>query len=59
VTWNASIAIRSLCVTLLAAILALVLVVTLAEDADARKVRHKKGLATFALIPSGCPCGLN
>jgi hypothetical protein len=45
VTWNVSIAIRSLCVTLLAAILALVLVVTLAEDADARKVRRKKGIA--------------
>ena len=48
VTWNVSIAIRSLCVTLLAAILALVLVVTLAEDADARKVRRKKGVADFA-----------
>jgi hypothetical protein len=48
VTWNVSIAIRSLCVTLLAAILALVLVVTLAEDADARKVRRKKGVATFS-----------
>jgi hypothetical protein len=47
VTWNVSIAIRSLCVTLLAAILALVLVVTLAEDADARKVRRKKGVADF------------
>jgi hypothetical protein len=45
VTWNVSIAIRSLCVTLLAAILALVLVVALAEDADARKVRRKKGIA--------------
>ena len=43
-TWNVSIAIRSLCVTLLAAILALVLVVTLAEDADARRVRRKKGV---------------
>ena len=49
VTWNVSIAIRSLCVTLLAAILALVLVATLAEDADARKVRRKKGIAN----PSG------
>ena len=39
VTWNVSIAIRSLCVTLLAAILALVLVVALAQDADAK---HKK-----------------
>jgi hypothetical protein len=48
VTWNVSIAIRSLCVTLLAAILALVLVVTLAEDADARKVRRKKGIAEFS-----------
>jgi hypothetical protein len=48
VTWNASIAIRSLCVTLLAAILALVLIVTLAEDADARRVRRKKGVATFS-----------
>jgi hypothetical protein len=46
VTWNVSIARRSLCV-LLVAILALVLVVTLAEDADAKKVRHKKGLAAF------------
>jgi hypothetical protein len=50
VTWNVSIAIRSLCVTLLAAILALVLVVTLAEDADARKVRRKKGVATFSTV---------
>jgi hypothetical protein len=49
VTWNVSIAIRSLCITLLAAILALVLVVALAEDADARKVRRKKGIAN----PSG------
>jgi hypothetical protein len=48
VTWNVSIAIRSLCVTLLAAILALVLVVTLAEDADARRVRRKKGTAAFS-----------
>ena len=46
-TWNVSIAIRSLCVTLLAAILALVLVVTLAEDADARRVRRAKGVADF------------
>jgi hypothetical protein len=44
VTWNVSIAIRSLCVTLLAAILALVLVVALAEDADARRVRRKVGV---------------
>jgi hypothetical protein len=40
VTWNASIAIRSLCVTLLAAILALVLVVTWAGDADAKYRPH-------------------
>jgi hypothetical protein len=50
VTWNVSIAIRSLCVTLLAAILALVLVATLAEDADARKKRRKKGTATFSMV---------
>jgi hypothetical protein len=50
VTWNASIAIRTFCVTLLAAILALVLVATLAEDADARKKRRKKGTATFSCI---------
>ena len=49
-TWNVSIAIRSLCVTLLAAILALVLVVTLAEDADARRVRRKKGVADFRVF---------
>jgi hypothetical protein len=49
VTWNVSIAIRSLCVTLLAAILALVLVVALAEDADARKVRRKKGLGALVV----------
>jgi hypothetical protein len=48
VTWNVSIAIRSLCVALLAAILALVLVVTLAEDADARTVRRPKGTAIFS-----------
>jgi hypothetical protein len=48
VTGNVSIAIRSLCVTLLTAILALVLVVTLAEDADARRVRRKKGTAAFS-----------
>jgi hypothetical protein len=48
VTGNASITRRSFCVTLLAAtILALVFVVTLAEDADARRVRHKKGVAEF------------
>ena len=47
VTWNVSIARRSLCV-LLVAILALVLVVTLAEDADARRVRRKKGVAEFS-----------
>lgn len=41
-TWNVSIAIRSLCVTLLAAILALVLVATLAEDADAKKRGARK-----------------
>ena len=46
-TWNVSIAIRSLCVMLLAAILALVLVVTLAEDADARRVRRAKGVGDF------------
>jgi hypothetical protein len=50
VTWNASIAIRTFCVTLLAAILALVLVATLAEDADARKKRRKKGTATFSCV---------
>jgi hypothetical protein len=54
VTWNVSIAIRSLCVTLLAAILALVLVVALAEDADARKVRRKKGVADFAQVFHHC-----
>jgi hypothetical protein len=53
VTWNVSIAIRSLCITLLAAILALVLVVTLAEDADARKVRRKKGRAEICAF-IGC-----
>ena len=56
-TWNVSIAIRSLCVTLLAAILALVLVVTLAEDADARRVRRKKGVADFALVFHHCEVG--
>jgi hypothetical protein len=50
VTWNVSIAIRSLCVTLLAAILALVLVATLAEDADARKKRRKKGVTDFSMV---------
>jgi hypothetical protein len=55
VTWNVSIAIRSLCVTLLAAILALVLVVTLAQDADAKhKKRRKKGVADFALVFHHC-----
>jgi hypothetical protein len=54
VTWNVSIAIRSLCVTLLAATLALVLVVTLAQDADARKVRRKKGVADFAKVFHHC-----
>jgi hypothetical protein len=47
VTRNASITTRSLWVTLLAAILALVFVVTSAGAADARKVRHKYGLATI------------
>jgi hypothetical protein len=47
VTGNASITTRSLWVTLLAAILALVFVVTTAEDADARRVRHKKSTAVF------------
>jgi hypothetical protein len=46
VTWNASITRRSLCV-LLAAILALAFVVTLAGDADARLVRRKIGVAKF------------
>jgi hypothetical protein len=55
VTWNVSIAIRSLCVTLLAAILALVLVVTLAQDADAKhRKRRKKGVADFALVFHHC-----
>jgi hypothetical protein len=56
VTWNVSIAIRSLCVTLLAAILALVLVVALAQDADAkhRKVRRKKPVAEFAQVFHHC-----
>ena len=55
VTWNVSIAIRSLCVTLLAATLALVLVVTLAQDADAKhKKRRKKGVADFALVFHHC-----
>ena len=54
-TWNVSIAIRSLCVTLLAAILALVLVVTLAQDADAKhRKRRKKGVADFALVFHHC-----
>jgi hypothetical protein len=56
VTWNVSIAIRSLCVMLLAAILALALVVTLAEDADARKVRRKKGTATFSCVWDATGC---
>jgi hypothetical protein len=38
----------------LAAILALVLVVALAEDADARKKRRKKGVADFALVFHHC-----
>jgi hypothetical protein len=55
VTPNVSIAIRSLCVTLLAAILALVLVVTLAQDADAKhRKRRKKGVADFALVFHHC-----
>jgi hypothetical protein len=54
VTWNVSIAIRSLCVTLLAAILALVLVATLAEDADAKHKRRKKGVADFAQVFHHC-----
>ena len=53
VTWNASIARRSLCVTLLVAILALVLVVTLAEDADARRVRRAKGVADLPILLAG------
>ena len=54
-TPNVSIAIRSLCVTLLAAILALVLVVTLAQDADAKhRKRRKKGVADFALVFHHC-----
>jgi hypothetical protein len=47
VTGNASITTRTFCVTLLAAILALVFVATMAEDADARRVRHRRGTAAF------------
>jgi len=54
VTGNVSIAIRSLSVTLLATILALALVVISAEDADARKVRRKKGVADFAQVFHHC-----
>jgi hypothetical protein len=50
VTGNVSITKRSLCVTLLAAILALGFVVILAADADARLVRRKKGVATFSTV---------
>lgn len=53
-TGNVSIAIRSLSVTLLATILALALVVISAEDADARKVRRKKGVADFAQVFHHC-----
>jgi hypothetical protein len=59
VTGNASITTRSLCVTLLAAILALVFVATLAEDADARRGRHKRGTAAFVdtfTPPDRFPC---
>jgi hypothetical protein len=47
VTGKASIAGRSLFVTLLALALALVFVATLAGDADAKRVRHKKSSASF------------
>ena len=46
-TRNASITRRSFYLSLLAAILALVFVVILAGDADARLVRRKKGVADF------------
>jgi hypothetical protein len=53
VTGNASITRRSLCVTLLAAILALVFVVILAEDADAIRRRSRFGAAEFCDV-IGC-----
>ena len=46
-TEKASIAGRSLLVTLLALALALVCVATSAGDADAKRVRHKKSEAAF------------
>ena len=54
-TEKASIAGRSLFVTLLALALALVFVVTLAGDADARRVRHKKSTAAFVDCVDGGP----
>jgi hypothetical protein len=53
VTGNVSITRRSLCVTLLAAILALVFIVTLATDADAVRRRNKIGVAFFCDV-IGC-----
>jgi hypothetical protein len=58
VTGNASITRRSLCVTLLAAILALVFVATLADDADAKRVRNKKGVSLFCEF-IGCTTSTN